>query len=67
MDTLGKKRTLHKFVIENFYQDKTLKKKREPLTFEEKYTDGFVIINRPPQCSYNSLLITLISLHNDLR
>ena len=67
MDTLGKKRTLHKFVIENFYQDKTLKKKREALTFEEKYTDDFVIKNRPPQHSYTSLLITLINLHTDLR
>lgn len=67
MDTSGKKNPLHKFVIENFYQDETLKKKRDPLKFEEKYTDDFVIINRPPQHSYTSLLITLINLHTDLR
>ena len=68
METSGKKRTLHKFIVENFYKDKTLKIKKGPLKFEEKYKDGFVIINLPSQSSsYNNLLLTLIRLHNDLR
>ncbi len=68
METSKKKRTLHKFIVENFYKDKTLKIKKEPLKFEEKYKDGFVIINLPSHgSSYNNLLLTLIRLHNDLR
>ena len=64
----SEKRTLYKFFVENFYKDKTPKTKKDFLKFEEKYKDGFVIINFPSQgSSYNNLLLTLISLHNDLR
>ena len=68
METSEKKRTLQKFLVENFYKDQTPKRKKDPLKFEETYKDGFVIINLPSHgSSYNNLLLTLIRLHNDLR
>ena len=67
MDT-EKKKTLHNFLIENFYHDNTLKVNPPPLKVEEKYKDGFVMINLPPHDSlHNNLLLTLIGLYNDLR
>ena len=70
MDASKKKRTLHKFLIENFYIDKTpkTKTKKDSLKFKEQYKEGFVIINLPSKnSSYNNLLLTLIMLYNDLR